>query len=195
MKIIISRHGETEENRAGIIQGHLPGVLSELGKEQAGKLANRLKDEKIDLIVSSDLARASDTAKEVAKFHDGIKIVLDERLRELDFRDFQDKPRKNLNIDKDKASWDSLDKLNIEGSKDIFYRAGKFVEYIENVSEKNILLIGHSVICNAVIANLLNEKIEYFRNMMDLGNTSITVLEGENGIMKLKLLNNMEHLR
>ena len=50
MRLIITRHGETEENKAGIMQGHLPGVLSELGKEQAEKLAERFKNDKIDLV-------------------------------------------------------------------------------------------------------------------------------------------------
>ena len=66
MKLIITRHGETEENKAGIIQGHLPGHLSEAGIEQAKKVAFRLKDEKINFIYSSDLDRAADTAKEIA---------------------------------------------------------------------------------------------------------------------------------
>jgi len=37
MRLIITRHGETEENRARIIQGHLPGKLSEIGINQAKK--------------------------------------------------------------------------------------------------------------------------------------------------------------
>ena len=47
MKLIIVRHGETEENKIGIIQGHLPGTLSVIGIEQAQKIALRLKDEKM----------------------------------------------------------------------------------------------------------------------------------------------------
>ncbi len=74
MKLIITRHGETEENRTGIVQGHLPGQLSESGIEQAQKLALRLKGEKIDVIYSSDLDRASDTAKEIAKDHPSVPI-------------------------------------------------------------------------------------------------------------------------
>ena len=35
MRIILVRHGETDENAAGIIQGHLPGTLSVRGREQA----------------------------------------------------------------------------------------------------------------------------------------------------------------
>ena len=48
MKLILVRHGETEANVARIMQGCSPGVLSKLGKEQAKKLADRLKNEKID---------------------------------------------------------------------------------------------------------------------------------------------------
>jgi len=81
MRIILTRHGQTEENLQGILQGHLQGKLSQLGKEQARKLALRLKDEKIDYIYSSDLARAADTAKEIAKYHPDtpIKFVKDMR--------------------------------------------------------------------------------------------------------------------
>jgi len=45
MKLIITRHGETEENTKGIIMGHLPGKLTPLGIEQAKKVAQRLKNE------------------------------------------------------------------------------------------------------------------------------------------------------
>ena len=48
MRLILTRHGETEENVADIIQGHLPGKLSEKGIAQVKKVAKRLKDEKID---------------------------------------------------------------------------------------------------------------------------------------------------
>lgn len=82
MRLIITRHGETEENTAGIIQGHLPGKLSDRGIAQAKKVALRLKNEKIDAIYSSDLARTSDTAKEIAKFHPTIPIEFVKELRE-----------------------------------------------------------------------------------------------------------------
>ena len=69
MRIILVRHGETEDNKKRIIQGHLPGKLSDKGIEQARKVANRLKNEKVDYIFSSDLDRAKSTAEEIAKFH------------------------------------------------------------------------------------------------------------------------------
>ena len=62
ISLILSRHGETEENKLRIMQGQMPGHLSELGKQQAEQLADLLEEEEIDVIVSSDLTRSYDTA-------------------------------------------------------------------------------------------------------------------------------------
>ena len=96
MRLILTRHGETEENKIGIMQGHLPGKLSAEGIEQAQKLALRLKDEKIDFIYSSDLARASDTAKEIASFHPHAPIKFVEDLRERNLGEFQGKKKSTM---------------------------------------------------------------------------------------------------
>lgn len=66
IELILSRHGETEENKLHIMQGQLPGHLSELGKQQAEALAEMLDKEELDVIVCSDLARSYDTAMAVA---------------------------------------------------------------------------------------------------------------------------------
>lgn len=82
MKIILTRHGRTEENDAGILQGHLPGTLSENGWNQARKVAERLKSETIDYAYSSDLARSANTAKEIMKYHPETPMEFTEELRE-----------------------------------------------------------------------------------------------------------------
>ena len=91
MKIIIIRHGETEENKKGIVQGQIPGHLSELGKEQAKKVAKRLSKEKINVIYSSDLDRAKNTAQEIAKFHKKTLFELKQELRERNWGNLQGK--------------------------------------------------------------------------------------------------------
>ena len=60
--IYIVRHGETDHNRFGIIQGQLNTKLSELGVEQAKKVGLYLKDIKFDYVFSSDLDRAYDVS-------------------------------------------------------------------------------------------------------------------------------------
>ena len=54
-RVILVRHGQTEENIKQIIQGHNHGTLSDLGREQAMKVGEKLKDEDIGAIYSSDL--------------------------------------------------------------------------------------------------------------------------------------------
>lgn len=63
--IYLVRHGETDYNRFGIIQGQLDTNLSELGVEQAKQVGNHLKNVKFDYVFSSDLNRASNTAQEI----------------------------------------------------------------------------------------------------------------------------------
>ena len=61
--IYLARHGQTEENISRIFQGHLPGHLTEEGKQQAVELGKRLRDIPLDAILSSDLQRVIDTVR------------------------------------------------------------------------------------------------------------------------------------
>ena len=82
MKIYLVRHGESIANAKGIHQGQkIDTSLNKKGLEQAKKIAERLKDENFEIIYSSDLKRAYETAREIAKLQN-LKIVKDKRLRE-----------------------------------------------------------------------------------------------------------------
>lgn len=98
MKIILTRHGRTVENDAGILQGHLPGTLNELGKEQARKVAERLAGEHIDRAYSSDLARAADTARTIMAHHPGATLEFTEELRESSLGEWQGKTKEELGL-------------------------------------------------------------------------------------------------
>jgi broad specificity phosphatase PhoE len=94
MKLFIIRHGESIANAKGIHQGQRVDTgLSKLGKAQAKKIAERLKDEKFEAIYSSDLKRAKETAEIIAKPHK-LKVISDKRLREFDTGDWTDLPDK-----------------------------------------------------------------------------------------------------
>ncbi|OGK62280.1 hypothetical protein A2334_02370 [Candidatus Roizmanbacteria bacterium RIFOXYB2_FULL_38_10] len=66
-KIIIIRHGQTANNKKRILQGHLDTPLDEEGKAQSHRAAKILKNRKIDVVFSSDLIRAFQTAQIVTK--------------------------------------------------------------------------------------------------------------------------------
>jgi 2,3-bisphosphoglycerate-dependent phosphoglycerate mutase len=80
-KIYLIRHGETTWNREKRLQGHLDIGLNERGYWQADRLGEYLANRSVAAVVSSDLSRAVDTAKAVAKHHE-LDLQYDQRLRE-----------------------------------------------------------------------------------------------------------------
>jgi broad specificity phosphatase PhoE len=81
--LLLVRHGETDWNRDGRWQGGSDTSLNDLGREQAQALAEQL-DGSIDVVYSSDLARARETAEIVAAKL-GLEVRVDARLRERSF--------------------------------------------------------------------------------------------------------------
>lgn len=92
----ILRHGQTihQTKKRGIVYGwpddSPPAVLTKLGKKQVEKAVQQLKNEKIDLIFSSDILRTRQTAEIVARALD-LKINYDERLRDINWGVYQGK--------------------------------------------------------------------------------------------------------
>lgn len=82
-RIILIRHGETDWNDQGRIQGHLPVPLNTRGKAQAEALATHLQRDSFDAVYSSDLLRARQTAETIVRVN-GHALRLDQRLREWD---------------------------------------------------------------------------------------------------------------
>lgn len=87
-RIVAVRHGETAWNVETRIQGQLDIGLNPKGRWQAGRVAAALADEGIDVIVSSDLARAHDTARAIGAAT-GLAVATDAGLRERCFGRFE----------------------------------------------------------------------------------------------------------
>lgn len=88
MRIFLVRHGQTEWNHQKRVQGHTDVHLDAVGREQARLLAESLAAEGIEKVISSDLARARDTA-EIIALRLGHSIELDRRLRERSYGDWE----------------------------------------------------------------------------------------------------------
>jgi 2,3-bisphosphoglycerate-dependent phosphoglycerate mutase len=87
-RVFAIRHGETDWNTVGRIQGHLDLPLNANGRQQAARLGRALAGEAIDAVVSSDLLRARETADAVARGH-GLAVATDTGLRERGFGIFE----------------------------------------------------------------------------------------------------------
>ena len=87
-ELLLVRHGETDWNAIGRLQGHTDRPLSDYGREQARRLADELESEEFDAVYASDLARARETAEIVgARLH--LPVVLEPDLREKDWGNWE----------------------------------------------------------------------------------------------------------
>ena len=91
-RIFLIRHGETEFNRLGVFRGRYEVDLNDAGRRQAGEIAQALKDEKIDFLLSSPLVRATETAAIIAR-ELGIEYEVDEAFNNIDLGSWQGVPK------------------------------------------------------------------------------------------------------
>jgi alpha-ribazole phosphatase/probable phosphoglycerate mutase len=84
IEIVFETHALSTDNERGVATGWLGGALSERGRELARQLGERRRDDGIQAVFTSDLARAVETA-EIAFADSGIPIYRDARLRECNY--------------------------------------------------------------------------------------------------------------
>lgn len=130
MKLLLTRHGQTDWNIEGKIQGQTDIELNATGIKQAESTREKLLKEKIDIIISSPQKRASKTAEIIARGRN-IPIIIDERIAERYFGKFEGKTREEFNFDE---IWNY--KLNkryedVESVGELFTRVQGFLEKIK----------------------------------------------------------------
>ncbi len=87
-ELLLVRHGETDWNAEGKLQGHTDRPLNDYGRRQAQVLADRLAGESIDAVYASDLSRARETA-EILGEKLGLAVAVDPDLREKNWGNWE----------------------------------------------------------------------------------------------------------
>ena len=150
MSLLITRHGQTDWNLRRKVQGKSNIGLNEVGIEQAEKLAKKLANEPIDLIICSPLLRARQTAEIINK-NRNIPIIYDNRISEIDYGEFEGMELADFNLS---AFWNYYNNnkyLRAENIKEFFKRVYDFIDkQKKKKKEKNILLVAHGGISIAV---------------------------------------------
>ncbi len=185
MKLILTRHGETEENKKGILQGQKVGTLSKKGIRQAKKLAIRLKGKKIDAVYSSDLARAKNTAKEIMVFHPKTPLHLSKNLRETFLGKYAGKKGSILD-------WSNRPK-SIESKVSMMKRVKKVLDKAyKKYPNGNVIFVGHIGINKALSRVILDKPL---KKIVCQPNVAVTVFEiREDSKHSVQLLNCTTHL-
>ncbi|MET3107720.1 putative phosphoglycerate mutase [Oxalobacteraceae bacterium GrIS 2.11] len=88
IELLLIRHGETDWNLERRLQGHVDIPLNATGHQQAKAVAGALASEHLDLVVSSDLQRAMQTAEAIAA-HKNLDCQIDREWRERSFGGFE----------------------------------------------------------------------------------------------------------
>ena len=140
MHIFFAAHGTTTDNENKIASGWKDVELSELGKEQAIELGKVFESMPLDLVCCSDLQRALNTAK--LAFGDKLPIMVDKRLRELNYGDFNGQPSaivESMKTNKIHASF-----ANGESYEQAVTRNQEFYKELrQKYFDKTVLIIGH----------------------------------------------------
>lgn len=138
-RLFLLRHGETEENAKHILQGHMPGTLTQTGKEQAIKAVEQLRSTAFDVCLSSDLKRCVDTTAIILEYlgHD-IPVVYTTLLRERDWGSI-------TGVVVEKGAWiDMTD--DVESMPAFRTRAKAFLNYVSSTyPDKNVLVVSHGL--------------------------------------------------
>ena len=150
MKIYVVRHGQTDWNVLKLCQGQINIPLNEKGIEQAKITKEKLENEKIDLIITSPLDRAKNTAKIINEDRD-LQVIEDERLVERDLGEYE---RAKIDSFDHKGFWDyncNYKYKKAENIRDFCYRIKEAMEeYKEKYKGKNILLSTHGGVTMAM---------------------------------------------
>jgi len=140
MKIYFATHATTTDNEAKIASGWKDVGLSELGIQQAKEIGETFKDIKIDLICCSDLKRAIDTVK--IAFGDKYLIIVDKRLREINYGRFNGKPSEVVEPMKIKQVKEPFP--HGESYEQAVIRVQNFFKELkEKYPGKTVLVVGH----------------------------------------------------
>ncbi len=153
-KIYIVRHGKTDWNEKGLLQGKTDIVLNKKGILEIEELSKKINLNEIDICICSPLKRTRQTAEILVK--DKVKIIYDDLLIERGFGDYEGK----------KIDWDQIlflwnYKLNasshrIESIQECLQRANLFLDKIKkNFPEKTILIVSHGSFIKALHFNLI----------------------------------------
>lgn len=143
MAILMVRHGQTNWNVERRVQGSTDIELNETGIEQAKLVSKKLKEEKIDRIISSPLKRAKQTAQIIAKEVD-CPIIYEEGLMEREFGDFEGLKATEFDYDGFNSYQANKKGHHVENIRDFRERIYQTLDkIIAKYPDQNILLVAH----------------------------------------------------
>jgi broad specificity phosphatase PhoE len=196
VRLWLIRHGEREQYAGDVSKIQ----LTEKGHRQADLLGKRLKDENIEIIYSSTMCRARQTAADIDKYLN-VKIKYRDELKEIDLGDFDRNGWEyfcaNFSNFKNELIKNETDIPfpNGECGTDAWLRASKVLNEIVHLNLKNIVISTHGGLIKSIICGVLGLP-QGKRNLFGypLEHCSITRLIYDTNRYFLDIFNDYTHL-
>lgn len=184
MKLILIRHGRTQWNVQGRVQGRTDIPLDETGRAQAAAIAARLRGVHLDAVYTSPLLRAYATAEAITSFH-GCGICVSEDITEIRFGAWEGKT--GHEIEQQYASlWQNWNwilqpetcrEMGAESAEEILLRSQNCMREIlaAHPSGATVAVVSHTMPIKLLTAYMIGLPMENIRTLL-LGNCSYTEL-------------------
>ena len=172
--ILFVRHGQTDYNKQGRVQGWLDVPLNEEGLSQAEIISEKLKDYNFTKIYSSPLMRARRTAEIINTEHNK-EIIFDDRLKEFFLGSMQGELFASLDEKERKHFLEFPEDFGAESNLEFFTRTVSFLSEILD-DEGDVLIVSHG----GVYRNLyrfINNITDLNSDVKGLSNCEIAVLK------------------
>ena len=184
-RLVLWRHGETEYNAAGRMQGHLDVPLTPTGWNQARFAVPALVRFDPEIVVASDLRRATDTAT-VFTEASGVPLRIDKRLRETYLGQWQSLTTEDIEgrWPEGLAAWHSdatLAPPDGESRVDVADRTAEVVAELDEEFDDTVMLCVHGGVIIALTARLLGLPIPVWSQLAGMRNCHWTVLNRRRG--------------
>jgi broad specificity phosphatase PhoE len=176
--VVLLRHGQTDYNVAGRMQGHIDSTLTPDGVAQAVAAAPDIAKVRPDRIISSDLSRARDTAEQVGGAC-GLPVALDQRLRETHLGEWQGRTITEIEQDYPGAiaAWRSDPSWAPPGGEsriDVVRRSRPVVEEVDeeltDVPRATAVLVAHGGLIAGLVCGLMALPTSTWPSIGGLGN-------------------------
>lgn len=192
-RLVLWRHGETTYNASGRMQGHIDAELTAIGWNQARFAVPALARFEPDLVVASDLRRATDTAT-VLTDGIGVELRLDKRLRETHLGQWQGLTGAEVDAEwpGERSAWSADATWAPPGGEsrvDVAARAVDVVFDLDRDGRDTVLLAAHGGLIVALTARLLDLPIEHWTLLGGIGNCHWVDLERLDGRWRLRAYN------
>ena len=200
MEIILVRHCETDWNKENRCQGISDLSLNQAGLKQAENLRSYFNNLDIDLIFSSTLKRAIETAN-VINSDKKIPIELIDELREMDQGDFEGIPFHTLRekYPVELNEWrKNPDKFRIPNGETLGEVKNRMIKFMKNIVEthredKTIIIVSHNLALSSLLCSISEKNLVNFTEFT-VESGSISTIDYSNKIFSLKTMDYTKHL-